>query len=69
MFSTNMSEWNFNYKYFCSSEGKTLSSLAKDLNEGNNCGKTVCEHGRFCQKEKSLRVKKDEGELSEFLLD
>jgi len=35
------SGWNFSYKYFCSSEGGTLSNLAKDQKEGNNCDKTV----------------------------
>lgn len=44
------SGWNFSYKYFCSSEGETLSNLAKDQKEGNNCDKIECEHSRFCQK-------------------
>lgn len=52
VFSNSRSGWNFNNKYFCSSEGETLSNLAKDLNEGNNCGQTECEHSRFCQKRK-----------------
>lgn len=50
VFSNSRSGWNFNYKYFCSSKGETLSDLAKDVSEGNNCGKTECEHSTSCQK-------------------
>lgn len=68
MFSNRTPRWNFDYRYFCSSEGETLSNLAKDLNEGNNCGKTECEHSDSAKRE-ILEGKEDEGELSEFLLD